>query len=132
MYFVCSKVKKGRKIYYRLAKAYPLFILISECCPFSLIWNMISFILLNRSLSIILENSIHYLVIENIWGIKCFTLLQQPLSENRNGIVKKCNTETDTGTNGIYVKRLSRQIIYGFYVCLFWHFFVCHGYIWCG
>ena len=62
-------------------------------------------------------------------GYQMFYVIATATVQYKNGIVKKCNTETDTGTNGIYVKRLSHQIIYGFYVCLFWHFFVCHGYI---
>ena len=79
--------------------------------------------------NILLEISKTFLAYKNILGITYFISFQQPLSKANNGIVKKCNIETDTGTNGIYVKRLSRQIIYGFYVCLFWHLFVCRGYI---
>ena len=51
------------------------------------------FHIVNRSLPIILENSIHYLVIENIWRIKCFTLLQQPLSEKQKWHCKKSATQ---------------------------------------
>ena len=43
---------------------------------------------------------------------------------------KNCRIESNTGMNSVYVKRLSRQITYGFYVCLLWRLFVCHGYIW--
>ena len=72
-----------------MEKAYPLFILINECCPFSLIWNMISFILLSRSLSIVLENSIHYLVIK-IYGVSnVLRYCNSHCPKNRNGIVKK-------------------------------------------